>query len=255
MKIVSWNVNGLRSVYNKGVFEPWLSQNNFDIINIQESKLQPDQLPMFLQVIPGYALHINSAEKKGYSGVITYTKVPSKNVEKKIGHFRFDNEGRMLKIEYDKFTLFNFYIPNGGSSKEAYEYKLQFYDFLLAELAPLSSQNVILVGDFNIAHNELDLAFPKKHANSVMFRPQERERLNRLVEMGYIDTFREQHKDGGNYSWWSYGRNAREDNIGWRIDYIFVSEPLRKRLTSTYIMREVTGSDHCPVVAELSLQI
>jgi len=246
VKILSWNVNGLRSVYKKGFVE-WLENSNADIVCLQETKANENQLTYDLLYPAGYEAHFNSAEKKGYSGVAVYTKKSPEQVEKTFGMDRFDTEGRYLRLEYEKYVLMNFYVPNGGRDKKDYDYKLNFYAFLLEKLKQSRDKNIIIVGDFNIAHKEIDLARPKDNVNNIMFTPKERQKITDLLECGYIDTFRIHTKEGGFYSWWAYFNNARERNIGWRIDYVFVSKPLKAKVKKAFILKEITGSDHCPV--------
>ena len=252
MIISSWNVNGIRSVSRYGFFE-WLEKYNPDILGLQEIKAEREQIPNSLFSSSKYNLYSNSAEKKGYSGVAVYSKQKPIEVETKIGYKRFDGEGRFLKLKYSNFSLINIYIPNGGMSDEHMKYKLDFYDFFVKYLKSLNDEKIILTGDFNVAHNEIDLARPKENIKNVMFTPPEREKVSNLIESGYIDTFRHINKEGGNYTWWAYYRNLRERNIGWRIDYIFISKPLEKNLTNSLILKDVKGSDHCPVSIKIDL--
>jgi exodeoxyribonuclease-3 len=245
MKIVSWNVNGIRSVSRYGFFE-WLNDFQPEIVGLQEIKADQSQVPTHI-LSSNYHLYTNSAEKKGYSGVAVYSKIKPTSVENKIGYKRFDSEGRFLKLNYDKFSLINVYIPNGGRDQAHMEYKLDFYDYFIDYLEKLKNENIILMGDFNVAHKEIDLARPKENEKNVMFTLPERERISNLIDMGYIDTFRYLNKEPGHYSWWAYYRNLRERNIGWRIDYVFVSKPMAKNFKEVFILKDVKGSDHCPV--------
>ncbi len=250
MIVASWNVNGIRSVSRYGFFE-WLIDFQPDILGLQEIKADREQVPSHI-LSSKYHLYTNSAEKKGYSGVAVYSKIKPLNVEYKIGHKRFDSEGRFLKLDYPEFSLINVYIPNGGRDQAHMKYKLDFYDFFIKYLETLSDKNIILMGDFNIAHEEIDLARPKDNINNVMFTLPERDKISKLVDTGYVDTFRHLNKEAGHYSWWAYYRNLRERNIGWRIDYIFTSNPMKKFLSKAYILKDIKGSDHCPVVVDLT---
>lgn len=250
MKILSWNVNGLRAVYKRN-FLQWLENSGADIVCLQETKAQPDQLTPDLINPKGYYSYFNSATRKGYSGVAVYTKEKPRSVENKLGLERFDDEGRVLELEYPEFTLFNFYIPNGGQQKENLDYKLDVYNRLIDYLKTIKDKNIILIGDFNIAHKEIDLARPEDNQDSIMFTPKERKQIDRLVGLDFTDTFREFHKEGGRYTWWSYMAEARARNLGWRIDYTFTSKTLTPKLKNAFILSEVMGSDHCPVGVEI----
>ncbi len=250
MKIVSWNVNGLRAVFNKG-FSKWFKEIDADIVCLQEIKLQEFQLSKQL-ISPGnYLSYFNFAEKKGYSGVGIYTKEKPLKVEKQLGLSRFDQEGRILKMEYPDFTLINLYIPHGGRKKENLRYKIEVYKTLLDQFKNLSNRKIIMIGDFNIAHKEIDLARPKDNRKNIMFTDEERGRIDKILDSGFIDSFREFNKNGGNYTWWPYYLNARKRNVGWRIDYVFVSKRLSKKLKDSFILKDVYGSDHCPIGIEL----
>lgn len=251
MIISSWNVNGIRSVSRYGFFE-WLNDFQPDILGLQEIKASKEQIPSHI-LSSNYHLYSNSAVKKGYSGVAVYSKKEPLNVETKIGYERFDNEGRFLKLDYPEYAVINVYIPNGGRDQSSMEYKLDFYSFFTKYLKTLKNENIILMGDFNIAHQEIDLARPKENEKNVMFTPQERNALGNLIDSGYIDTFRHLNKEPGYYSWWAYYRNLRERNIGWRIDYTFVSEPLKDKFSKAFILKDVKGSDHCPVGIEINI--
>ena len=252
MKIISWNVNGIRSIFSKN----FISSMNMlapDIICLQEIKAVKDQFPEELVDFTGYKLFVNSADKKGYSGVAIYTKVAPVSVSDKLGHTRFDSEGRFLRLDFDDFSLINVYIPNGSRDKSNFEYKFEIYDLLIEYLKKNSDINFVIVGDFNVAHEEIDLASPKENVNNTMFTPAERDKLQMVYDLGYIDTFRLLNKEGDNYSWWAYFRQLRERNIGWRIDYAFVSPGLKDKVGGAFIEKEVLGSDHCPVGIEIAL--
>ena len=252
MKIISWNVNGIRAVYKKG-FLDWLESTRADFVCLQETKAQPEQLSPDLIKTKNYQARFSSAIKKGYSGVAIYSKTEPERVNNALGLKRFDEEGRILEVKYPDFTLINFYIPHGSRDKENLKYKLEVYKNLFKYLKKIKDKNIVLVGDFNIAHNEIDLARPKDNKDNIMFTPEERRQIDKLIDMGFIDTFREFNKEAGNHTWWSYMRNDRDRNIGWRIDYIFVSESLRPKLKKAHIFSQVTGSDHCPIGIELDI--
>lgn len=250
MKILSWNVNGLRAVVKKGFFE-WLKKSGADVVCLQETKIGENELTWDLLYPSGYHSYFNCASKKGYSGVAVFSKTEPQEFGREIGFERFDQEGRFLQLEFSEFTLINLYMPHGGRDKKNLTYKLEVYDRLFAYLRRFPSsifpKRLILLGDFNIAHQEIDLARPKQNQNNVMFTPEERKQIDRLLDLGFIDTFRVFHKEGGHYTWWPYLALARERNLGWRIDYTFVSRKLVPRLKEAFILPEIPGSDHCPV--------
>lgn len=250
MKIFSWNVNGLRAVYRKG-FLDWLSKSKADIVCLQEIKAQREQLPSALVNFREYHLYFNSATRKGYSGVLAYSRKEPLKIIKKLGLERFDGEGRLLQLQYRDFTLINLYLPQGGRQKENLAYKLAVYDFLLDYLKGIKDQEVIIAGDFNVAHKEVDLARPRQNKNNTMFTPAERKQIDRLLKLGFTDTFRQFNKKGGHYTWWPYFYKARARNLGWRIDYAFASKKLAPKLKDALIFSEVKGSDHCPIGVEL----
>ncbi|MFH1188641.1 MAG: exodeoxyribonuclease III [bacterium] len=252
MKLVSWNVNGLRAAYTKG-FLSWFEHEIADIVCLQEVKANYEQLPHELQKPNGYYTYFNSAQKKGYSGVAVYTKNKPISVNYVLNHKRFDEEGRMIHLFYPSFSLINLYIPNGGRQKENMTYKLEVYEKLYKYLKKFSSQPIILTGDFNIAHTENDLARPRDNQNNTMFTPTERGKIDMLISLGFTDTFRHFNKEGGQYTWWGYWANCRSRNIGWRIDYIFSSSAVKKLLTDACIENTVLGSDHCPIRTNFKL--
>ncbi len=245
MKIISWNVNGLRSVYKKG-FLGWLAKSDADIVCLQEIKAHEEKLPFDLTTLTGYHTYFNSAKRSGYSGVAVYSRREPLDVKRALGLERFDSEGRMLRLEYKDFILLNLYLPHGGRGKENLGYKLGVYDFLLDYLNNIKGKSIILAGDFNIAHREIDLARPQQNKDNIMFTAAEREKIDGLIDLGFVDSFRKFNKEGGNYTWWRYGNNTRERNLGWRIDYIFASKPLTPELQSAALHPEVLLSDHCP---------
>jgi len=250
MKIISWNVNGLRAVYKRG-FLDWLKKTDADIVCLQEIKIQKEQIPSQLANPENYYSYFNLAKRKGYSGVTIYSKRSPLSAEQKMGLARFDEEGRMLRLDYPEFVLINFYLPHGGRNKENLCYKLKVYGYLFKYLGKLKNRKIVLVGDFNIAHKEIDLARPKQNQNNVMFTPEERETIEKLIKLGFIDSFRQFHKEGGNYTWWPYFASARQRNLGWRIDYVFISKELSSKLKNAFILFRVKGSDHCPIGIEV----
>ncbi|MEE2700606.1 MAG: exodeoxyribonuclease III [Chloroflexota bacterium] len=248
LKILSWNVNGLRAAAKKGFLE-WVMQEKPDILCIQETKLSPDQLPFDLQHVEGYYLYINSAVRKGYSGVALYTKYKPKEVKYSFGVEKFDLEGRIVLADYEDFLLCTLYFPNGQASLERLEYKMEFYEAFLAYLEGElhRGKRIIVCGDVNTAHREIDLARPKANEQTSGFLPMERRWIDKLVGYGFFDTFRVFNQEPNHYTYWDMKSRARDRNVGWRIDYFFVDQVLRDRLESAFILPGVTGSDHCPV--------
>ncbi|CAM2749085.1 exodeoxyribonuclease III [Clostridium sporogenes] len=252
MRIYSWNVNGLRAVAKKNFLE-WIGEENPDILCIQETKLQENQLEDNIKNIDGYYSYFSFAHKKGYSGVATYTKEEPISVKHGISIVRFDSEGRILITEFKDFILLNIYFPNGQRDEERLQYKLDFYAALFNYCDELveAGKKLVICGDYNTAHNEIDLKNPKANEKASGFLRIERDWLDKIIERGYTDTFRNMNPDKIKYSWWSYRFKARERNAGWRIDYHFVSNNLLDRVENTEILNEVYGSDHCPVMLEL----
>ncbi len=254
MKIISWNVNGIRAAQKKG-FIKWVKKSKADIICVQETKAQVDQLDDELINIPGYLSFFNSAERKGYSGVAIWTKEAPINVVMKLGSKHLDNEGRLLQLEFKKFILINTYYPNGGQGDHRLKYKMEFYDKFLKHINKLKKQKkkIIFCGDVNTAHKEIDLARPKENSKVTGFLPEERAWLDKLIANDYIDTFRVFNDKGDNYTWWDYKTRARERNVGWRIDYFFISKNLKSKLLKASIDSKTMGSDHCPISIELNI--
>jgi exodeoxyribonuclease-3 len=249
MKLISWNVNGFRACLSKG-FEDEFRKLDADIFCIQETKMQPEQVTTSFE---GYRQYFNSAVKKGYSGTAVFTKAEPLSVT-----FNFDghtDEGRTIVCEYEKFFLVNLYVPNAQRELARIDYRMQWEDDLRVYLAALDKRKpVIVCGDMNVAHNEIDLKNPKSNVGNAGFSDQERSKFGKLLESGFTDTFRYLHPDQENaYSWWSYMFKARERNIGWRIDYFLVSNRLRDSIRSAVIYPEIMGSDHCPVGLEIDL--
>ena len=254
LRLLSWNVNGIRAVHKKGALQWWLDEKP-EIVCLQETKADESQVPVELRNIPGYHAHYASGVRKGYSGVALYARLKPARVRLGFGRDEFDREGRVIAAEYGAFTLFNVYFPNGKASKERLAYKLAFYDAFLEHLLTcLKRQDKIIVcGDVNTAHKEIDLARPKENEKVSGFLPVERAWLDRFVSAGFVDTFRLFTTEPGHYTWWDMKTRARERNVGWRIDYVFASESLRQSVTTAFILQDVMGSDHCPVGIELSL--
>ena len=253
MKLISWNVNGVRAVVKKG-FLDWLDQAQPDILCLQETKAHVDQLTAEILTDHGYHTSWHSGERRGYSGVATFCKEEPLYVQEGLGIERYDAEGRVLVTEHENFLLYNIYFPNGQKDNERLQYKLDFYNDLLPIINEQveSGNNVVVTGDWNTAHHPIDLARPKQNVNTSGFMPIEREKLDMYVENGWIDTFRLFHQEGERYSWWTYRFGARERNVGWRIDYFFVNEGFLDNVEDADIHDEVMGSDHCPVSLELS---
>jgi len=254
MKILSWNVNGIRAIYKKG-FLDWLKQESPHILCLQETKTHPDQLPEALRTPPGYHSYWSSAEKKGYSGVAVYSKTEPKRVDSRLGPDRFDREGRVLELDYGDFILFNIYFPNGGAGNKRVPFKMDFYNtfFKHAQKLTRSGRKLIICGDVNTAHTEIDLARPKANERNTGFLPEERAWVTKFLAHGYIDTFRHFNKNPGHYTWWDYKTKARERNIGWRIDYFFITPNLLPALKKSTIRKDVPGSDHCPIAIDIRI--
>ncbi|MCG2829120.1 exodeoxyribonuclease III [Methanothermobacter sp. K4] len=254
IKIISWNVNGLRAVYRKGFLE-WFMDEKPDILCLQETKASPEQLPRRLRHVEGYRSFFTPAERKGYSGVAMYTVIPPKSLREGFGVERFDSEGRIQVADFDDFLLYNIYFPNGKMSDERLKYKLEFYDAFLEDVnrEREAGRNTVICGDFNTAHREIDLARPKENSNVSGFLPVERAWIDKFIENGYVDTFRMFNNEPGQYTWWSYRTRARERNVGWRLDYFFVNEEFAENVKRSWILSEVMGSDHCPIGLEIEV--
>lgn len=251
MKMISWNVNGIRAVLKKGFLE-FMEQQQPDILCLQETKAAQEQVEINLA---GYEQFWNSAKKKGYSGTAIFSKQKPLQVQYGILNEIHDQEGRVITLEYASFYLVNVYVPNSKRDLSRLEYRSAEWDVeFLSYLKALEVKKpVIFCGDMNVAHKEIDLSFPKENVNNHGFTPQERAGFDRMIESGFIDTFREFEKGGGHYTWWSPFSKCRERNIGWRIDYFLVSQNLRSKVENSSILPEVMGSDHCPVVLEIAL--
>jgi exodeoxyribonuclease-3 len=253
IKLVSWNVNGIRAVSKKEDFWSWFEDDDSDIINFQEVRATQEQIPKKLAEIDGFHKFYNEAEKKGYSGVGTYSKIKPLSVTKGLGVEELDNEGRVLKIEYPDFILFNIYFPKSGKEGSRLDFKVQFCNELLSQLVELKNEgkNLVITGDYNIAHNPIDVYNPKNCEGKSGYLPEERAWLDELEEAGFVDTFRMFDEGEGNFTWWSYRFKARERNSGWRLDYFFVNEEIKDNVKAAKILADIYGSDHCPVTLEL----
>lgn len=247
LTMISWNVNGIRAVEKKGFVE-LVKEFDADIIAIQETKAQPDQLSDNLKSIDGYASYFNSAEKKGYSGVALYCRQEPIAVTTGLGIEEFDNEGRVICAEFETFYFVNVYFPNSGDKLKRLDFKIDFNKALHNYLDDLSTRKrVILCGDLNVAHKEIDLKNPKTNTKNAGFTPEERSWMDDFINSGYIDTFRMFNEEPGNYTWWSYRFSARAKDIGWRIDYFCVDAKSKDNVLDASILKDVMGSDHCPV--------
>ena len=252
MKLVSWNVNGLRAVWQKGFIDVF-NELNADFFCIQETKMQEGQLEIELD---GYYKFFNSAVRKGYSGTAIFTKYKPMNVSYGIEMEEHDQEGRVITLEYEKFYIVNVYTPNSKNELERLEYRQKWEDDFRNYLLNLNNNKpVIFCGDLNVAHNEIDLKNPKTNRRSAGFTDEERNKMTELQNAGFIDTFRYLHPTKENaYTWWSYRMRAREKNVGWRIDYFLVSDILKDKIIKAEILDDIMGSDHCPVLLEINME-
>jgi exodeoxyribonuclease-3 len=254
--LISWNVNGIRAVEKKG-FVKWVEDCGADIICLQETKAHKEQLSDKILNIDGYTSYWSSGKRKGYSGVATYSKTaPETNMTGFGDHEKFDIEGRILASYFADFVLLNIYFPNGQSCDERLQYKLEFYDATLefCEKLRKEGKSLIICGDYNTAHNEIDLARPKENVNTSGFLRIERDWMDKFENFGYVDTFRKLHPETKDaYSWWSYRTAARGRNVGWRLDYFYISPELLPKVKRAEILSDVMGSDHCPVLLEIDI--
>ncbi|MCF7912214.1 MAG: exodeoxyribonuclease III [Candidatus Cloacimonetes bacterium] len=250
MKIISWNVNGLRAIVQKNFLE-YLHDEKPDILCIQETKLQEEQIPEEIKALSDYHIYWSSAEKKGYSGTAIFSKLKPLSVI--TGLDDSDAEGRTIIADYGEFVLINCYFPNGKMSEERLKFKLEFYDRMLEKMDDYvkSGRNLVVCGDYNTAHHEIDLKNPKQNEKESGFLPIERAWLDKLQTHGYVDTFRHFDQRAEQYSWWSYRFGARKRNTGWRIDYFWVNAGFINKVQSAFIQQTVMGSDHCPVGIEI----
>ncbi|MFC1599034.1 exodeoxyribonuclease III [Patescibacteria group bacterium] len=252
MKIYSWNVNGIRAAIRNGFFN-WFNKAKPDILCLQEIKAQYEKIPDELKNLPGYYLYTSEAKKAGYSGTIILSKIKAKKITTRIGKPLFDNEGRFVLADFGKFKVFNTYFPHSQRELARLDFKLKFNQAYLNFIKKLDSKFLILTGDFNYAHKEIDLANPKQNEKNPGFTLPEREFGDKLEKLGWIDSFRYLHPKAQKYTWWTYRFTARQRNIGWRIDYFFIKKDRLKHLKKAEIHDKVKGSDHCPVSIELNL--
>jgi exodeoxyribonuclease-3 len=256
LRLFSWNVNGLRACARKGFLE-WLDDARPDILGLQEVRALPDQLDGAVLRPEGYDTWLHPAERKGYSGVALYSRVqPTEVVCGALGEDRFDDEGRAIVADFGSFLFYTVYFPNGGHDLARVPYKLAFSEAILqhAEVRRREGRSIVICGDVNTAHEEIDLANPKSNRRNTGFLPEERAWVSRWLDHGYVDVFRRRHPDeGGHYTWWSNRPGVRERNVGWRIDYFMVSADLEDHVVDAAIHAEVLGSDHCPISLELDL--
>jgi exodeoxyribonuclease-3 len=254
VRLVSWNVNGIRSVIRKGFWD-WLQIDTPDLLCLQETRIHTDQLTGRMRNPTGYYSHWVTGEKRGYSGVATFSRREPQAVRTGMGEPQFDVEGRVLTTQFPAFTLVNAYFPSGQRGHERVAYKLEFYDALLSYCQDLRAEGhrLVICGDFNTAHQAIDLARPKQNKKTSGFLPEEREALTRWLESGFVDSFRALNLDEVAYSWWTYRANARARNVGWRLDYFLVDEALMQFVQDASILSDIPGSDHCPIALRLDL--
>lgn len=252
MKIISYNVNGIRAAMQKGLVD-WLKEDQPDILCLQETKARPEQVEKGAFEELGYELHWVSAEKKGYSGVAIFTKPKPKHVQYGCGIPLYDYEGRVIRADYDDFSVMSVYMPSGSSGDLRQDFKMQWLQDFQQYIDELRKEipNLIISGDYNICHKPVDIHDPVRNKDSSGFLPEEREWFSQFVSSGFIDTFRLFNENPHHYSWWSYRAGARKNNKGWRIDYHLASEPLKSRLKHAAILPDVVHSDHCPVLVEI----
>ena len=265
MKIISWNINGYRSITGQNPSKrydeittdnklfAYIEKSNPDIICLQETKAEMEQITSEMRFPKNYTgLYCSSRVRKGYSGVATFSKSPAQH-QAGIGIEKFDNEGRVIISHYDNFSILNVYFPNGQKDDERLNYKLDFYDalFVFAKELEKSQPNIIVCGDYNTAHKEIDLARPKENEKISGFLPIERAKIDKIIALGFVDVFREMNQSSGQYTWWSNRGQARRNNVGWRIDYFFVTKNFLRNIKSCFIEPTILGSDHCPIILEV----
>lgn len=251
MRLISWNVNGIRACITKGFYDV-LTDSQADIFCIQETKMQEGQIEIDKH---GYYIYMNSAKKKGYSGTLVFSKIEPLSYHYGINIAEHDQEGRVITLEYENFYLVNCYTPNSQNELKRLDYRMEWEDAFFKYLKALEEKKpVILCGDLNVAHQEIDLKNPKTNRKNAGFSDEERAKMTRLLENGFVDTFRYLYPDLKEvYSWWSYRFNARKNNAGWRIDYFIVSDCLKEKIKDAYIYTDIVGSDHCPVGLDINL--
>jgi exodeoxyribonuclease-3 len=252
MKIISWNVNGMRAVLRKNALSQLLDWQP-DVICLQEVKSKPDQIPESERELSGYTAYWNPAERPGYSGVLTYSRINPKEIKFGLDLDHFDREGRVIRSDFNDISVFNIYFPNGQRSQDRVDFKLVFYDHVLSTALDLikKGQHVVIGGDFNTAHREIDLANPRENEKYSGFLPEERVKIDEYINAGFVDIFRAMRPEDYRYTWWTYRFDARARNIGWRIDYFMVNQGLVPRIKEVDILEQVNGSDHCPVLLEI----
>ncbi len=252
MKIVSWNLNGINSTFKKDLI-PTITKLNADIICFQEIKVSEKTIdPQIDELSSNYNKYWNQAERKGYSGVMILTKKKPLSVKFGLRNKNFDNEGRLITLEFDEFFIINAYVPNAGRGLPRLPFKLEYNINLIKYMNSLKrKKHVILCGDLNVAHKEIDLKNPKNNKKTAGFTQEERDSFSDLLNKGYIDTFREFIKEGGHYTWWSYRNNARERNIGWRLDYFVIDKEFISDIENSEILPDIMGSDHCPIQLDI----
>lgn len=253
MNITTWNINGIRAAMRKGI-DRWIKEFSPDVICFQEIKAKPEQFDSSVFESMGYRCVWNSAERAGYSGVGVLLKKQPFEIRYGLGDPKFDHEGRVIWLSYPDFELFNIYFPNGGRSLERVPFKLEFYELLLKICDSLHNENknIIITGDINTAHNEIDLKNPKANQKNTGFLPEERIWIDYYLHHGFIDIYRQLYPDRIQYTWWTYRMNARQKGVGWRLDYFLISQKLKEKVRDVIIHDEVRGSDHCPVTLQLN---
>lgn len=252
VKIISWNVNGLRAAFNKG-FRDRVLEMDADIYCLQEIKAQEDQLAAEMKAFGEYEGFFFPAERKGYSGTAIYTRLPFKTIRRGMGIEKFDIEGRDILLDFGDFLLFNSYFPNGGQGPERLAYKMEYYETVL-DWAKAEQKPLLICGDVNTAHKEIDLANPKSNEKNTGFLPCERDWIDRLLAAGFHDTFRMFNQEPQQYSWWDMKTRARDRNVGWRIDYFFANEAMKPFVKDAWIWQHIMGSDHCPIGVEIEIK-
>jgi exodeoxyribonuclease-3 len=253
MKIVTYNVNGIRAAMSKGLID-WISQVSPDVLCVQEIKANPDQVGVFEFEELGYHHYWYPAQKKGYSGVAIFTKQKPKHIEYGCGIKEYDDEGRILRIDFEEFSVMSVYHPSGSSGDLRQAFKMEWLEAFLNYINQLKATypKLVICGDFNICHKAIDIHNPKSNANTSGFLPEEREWMEQFINSGFVDSFRYFNQEPHQYSWWSYRAGSRAKNLGWRIDYNFVTENLKNRISRSVILPSAIHSDHCPVLLEMS---
>jgi exodeoxyribonuclease-3 len=255
LNITTWNVNGLRAILNKGAWD-WVRQATPDVLCLQEIKSRPDQIAdKYHEMFKGHKVYWNPAVRPGYSGVATFTAHQPITVEFGIGLDEFDHEGRVIRTKFSDFSLFNVYFPSGQRGMDRVAYKLEFYSHLLdiCDQLHTAGEKIIICGDFNTAHQEIDLRHPKANQKTSGFLPEERAWIDTYLSHGFVDVYRWLYPEKVEYTWWTYLMKARTNNVGWRLDYFLVSEPLLDSVADAIIHTDVLGSDHCPVTLSLNI--